>query len=349
MSFAAERDQLIENISMLSDSGIDAFSALDASLPALRSGKVRRAVQGMKEDVENGVPFWRAFERAKLFPSSVTSLVKIGEESGKLAENLKIIIAQTEKTRVFHSRIVSAALYPVVVIVFMVVIGIGVSWFVLPKLAISFATLDVSLPMITRVVIGAGEFLGSYGAIVVPAALIALTAIGYFSFVFSKTRFIGDAILFHTPFVKDLIRDTEVARFGYLTGILLQAGIPLEGALRSVAETTPLRDYQHFYHYLAESVVDGNSFKKSFAAYPETITLITAPVEQMIISAEQAGTLSGVFLRFSRTFEERTETLAKNLPIVIEPMLLIIVGAAVFIFALSIILPIYTLIGSLGN
>lgn len=349
MSFSAERDQLIENISMLSDSGIDALSALDASLPVVRSGRVRRAVQGMKEDVENGAPFWRAFERAKLFPSSAVALVKIGEESGKLAENLKIIIAESEKNRVFRSRIVSAALYPIVVIAFMILIAAGVSWFVLPKLAVSFTNLNVPLPVITRAVIGIGEFLGSYGAWAVPTILVLVVAVGYFCFLFPKTRFIGDAILLHTPFIKELMRDTEIARFGYLTGILLQAGIPLENTLRSVAEITPLREYQRFYRYLAESLIDGNSFKKSFAAYPGTAMLITTPVAQMIISAEQAGKLPEAFLRFSGTFEDKTEILGKNLPIVIEPVLLVVVGIAVFLFALSIILPIYTLIGSLGN
>lgn len=349
MSSTAEQEQLIENISMLADSGIDALSALNASLPSLQSQKVRKAVQGMKEDLENGSPFWRAFERSKLFPAYVISLVKVGEESGRLAENLKIVVAETEKTRMFRSRIISAALYPIVVVAFMIIVGTGVGWFILPKLASSFSQLNVPLPAITRDVIGLGGFLSSYGAIAVPAGLILLGAIAYVLFLFPKTRFIGDAILLHTPVIKDLVRDTEIARFGYITGVLLQAGIPLESVLRSVADITPFRSYQRFYRYLAESIVEGNSFKRSFEAYPKTASLITLPIEQMIISAEQAGKLSDVFLRFSRTFEEKTETLAKNLPVIVEPILLIIVGIVVFLFALSVILPIYTLIGSLGK
>jgi type II secretory pathway component PulF len=349
MSSSAEREQLIENISMLVDSGIDVLSALDASLPGLQSKKIRKVVEGMQEDLENGSPFWRAFERSKLFPQYVVSLVKVGEESGKLPENLKIVILQNEKTGMLRSRLISAVLYPIVVVAFMTLVGSGVGWFILPKLASSFSNLNIPLPAITQVLIALGGFLGLYGAVVIPGVLIAVALLCYFLFSFPKTRYLGDAVLLHTPIIKDLMRDTEIAQFGYITGILVKSGISLTDALHSVADITSLRRYQQFYSYLADSITDGNSFKNSFKAYPRTASLITAPIEQMIISAEQAGKLPDVFLRFSKTFEDKTETLAKNLPVVIEPVLLIVVGLVVFLFAISVILPIYSLIGGIAQ
>jgi type II secretory pathway component PulF len=349
MSAAADRDQFLENMGMLVDSGVDVLSAIDAASASAPSEQMRKVVLGIKDNIAGGATFWQALKESKLFSPATISLIKVGEESGKLSQNLKLVLTQNEKSRSFHSRILSATLYPVIVIFFMLIIGIGVAWFVLPHLAASFAQLNVALPGITRVLIGIGNFLGRYGLIAVPSFLIVIALIAYFFFFSPKTKFIGDAVLLHTPIIKSLIRDTEISRFGYVVGILLEAGIPLVDALRSLAETASLRPYRKLYRYLSEGIAAGDSFKKSFASYPAAASLLTPAVIQIIIFAEQTGRLPDAFLRFSATYEEKTELTAKNFPIIVEPILLVFVGIIVFLFAIAIILPIYSLTASISK
>jgi type II secretory pathway component PulF len=177
----------------------------------------------------------------------------------------------------------------------------------------------------------------------------------FFIFSFSKTKFIGQFILFSTPGIKGLIKEVEVARFGYLLGTLLGAGLPITHALDSLASATEISRYKKFYLYLHDSVGDGNSIQKSFVSFStrggstfggkHVNRLIPAPIQQLIVAGEQSGTLPESLLKIGQTFETKADTTTKNLTIILEPILLVIVWLGVVTVALAVILPIYSLIG----
>ena len=130
-----EKDYLIENLSLLLASGITITSALEAIKVEVKSERIKRIVDTLEEDVEAGVPLWGALERSRLFAPHVVSLIKIGEEAGRLSENLKVIAEEEQKDRTFRSKIRSAMMYPIFVFSLTVIIGIGIAWFILPRLA----------------------------------------------------------------------------------------------------------------------------------------------------------------------------------------------------------------------
>jgi type II secretory pathway component PulF len=349
LGLAKEREYFVENLSMLISGGMPIIGALGAISQELRSRRMKNIIAVMKSDIESGYPLWKTLANTALFPEHSVSLIRLGEESGKLIENLKVVSVEQEKERVFKSKLHSAMMYPIFVLLLTVIIGIGIAWFILPKLATVFSQLKIKLPLITKILIGGGTFLGSYGMVVVPAAIIVAAVLFFFIFSFSKTKFIGQFLLFYIPGVNTLIKEVETARFGYLLGTLLEAGLPITRALDSLSSATEIAPYRKLYAHMRDSVADGNSVQKSFAAFPHTRRLVPAPIQQLIVAGEQSGTLSETLVKVGTMFETKADTTTKNLTVILEPILLVIVWLGVVGVALAVILPIYSLIGGFNS
>jgi len=344
-----ESGDFVESLSMLLSSGMDILSSIEAINQETKNSRMKKVITFLESEISSGSHLWRALEKAGIFPERIISLVRIGEESGRLVENLETISLQQEKEYVFRSRVRSAMLYPIFVFSFVVIIGVVNAWFVLPRLSLVFSSMDVDLPFLTRMVIAVGNFLGKYGYYVVPAFFILIGALIYFFFSFPRTKYIGQILLWGFPGIKKLIQQVELSRMGYILGTLLNAGVPLTSCIHSMYDATTYHNYQRFYLYLEKSIKEGNSFQKSFKAYPGINNLIPIPVQQMIFASEKSGSLSKTLINLGSKYETKTETFAKDLSSIIEPVLLVILGITVAIIALSVIMPIYSLVGSFNQ
>lgn len=344
-----ERDQFIENLSMLVLSGMSIVGAIASIIKQTKSPGMKKILERMMLEIESGSPVWKAFDKTGFFKGYTISLIRLGEESGNFAENLKVVALEEEKDRDFKSKVHSALMYPIFVLALTNIVGIGISWFILPKLAKIFFDLKLALPLITKVLIGFGLFLNEYGLIAVPAGVLVIGIVAHIFFFNKKTKFIGEYIIFAIPGIKTLLMEVEVARFGYLLGTLLEAGLPVTKAIDSLAGASEVIRYKKFYLYLRESIDMGNSFQKSFAGYKNIDSLIPQPIQQLIISGEQSGNLNKTLIKVGQVLEAKSDTTTKNLTIIMEPILLVIVWAGVVSVAFAVILPIYSLVGNLNN
>lgn len=342
-----DRDFIIENLSMLASSGMPINEALSSIQANVQSPRAKATIKEIFHSVETGTPLWKALTDSRIFPAHTVTLIRIGEESGKLARNLEVINLNQKKERVFQSRLRSAMMYPIFVLVLTFIIGVGIAAFILPKLATVFNHLDVALPLITKIFIALGAFIVSYGVMVIPLLTILLIASLYIVFFYPKTRHIGQSILLFLPGVRELVMETELSRFGYLLGTLLESGISITHALDSITQSTNFSIYKKFYTYLTKSITDGNTFSQSFSSYKHSDRIIPPSVQQLISSGEQSGSLVSALQTVSKTYEDKSETTTKNLSIILEPILLVIVWLGVVTLALAVILPIYKLVGSL--
>ncbi len=344
-----EREYLIENLSMLLSSGLTIITALESIKKGIRSKTLRKIVEGMEEDIEGGSPLWKALENSKLFPRFAISLIQVGEKSGKLNQNLQVIALQLQKQKEFRSHLTSAMLYPVFVFALTAIIGIGIAWFILPNLARVFSELKIELPLITKVLIWVGNFLGEYGGIAIPLLIALISIFIYIIFIKDTTKFIGQIILFKIPAVKRLIQEVEVSRIGYILGTLLDSGLPIIESLRSLADATDFYQYRKFYLHLEKGIEEGNSFQTSFTNYSSLPSLIPPPVQSLIISAEKSGKLPNTLISIGSRFETKLDITTKNITVLLEPILLVIVWLGVVAVALAVILPLYSLIGNLNE
>lgn len=344
-----DKETFMENLTLLLSSGMDILSALAAIKEEARSEGMKKVVEFIQQSVSSGSNLARALEKTKIFPLHTISLIRVGEESGRLVDNLKIVSRQEQKEKILSSKIKSAMMYPIFVLILSIIIGTGIAWFLLPTLARVFGQLNIALPLITKILISVGNFLGIYGSRVIPAFLLVLALIFYFIFIFERTKFIGQAFLFALPGIKTLMQETEISRFGSILGGLIGAGIPVTDAVFSLAHATYFYKYKKFYIFLEEKITEGNSFHKSFSLYENAGTLIPMSVQQMIVAAEKSGSLSETLTKIGEIFEERSDTTSKNLSVILEPILLVIVALGVLFIALSVILPVYGLIGGLNK
>jgi len=212
-----------------------------------------------------------------------------------------------------------------------------------------FSQLKVKLPLTTVILVAFGNFLGKYGLFVVPITIVLIIITIYFLFFAKKTKIIGESLLMRIPGVNQIILETELARLGFLLGTLLQAGLIVTDALNSLASSTTTQAYQKFYVSLEKSIGQGNSFESSFKIYKDTNKLIPIPIQQIITTSERSGKLPEVLVSVGQIFEDKLQTTTKNLVVIMEPVLLIIIWLGVLFVALSVILPIYSLIGGLNR
>ena len=343
----AERDYFIENVSMLVSSGMMVLDAIDAVAGDMRTKRMQAIMARIRSDIESGSPVWRALDEVHTFSRHTITLVRLGEESSRLPENLRLVSLQEKKDRVFRARIRSAMMYPVFVMGLTLTVGIGIAWFILPRLATVFSQLHIKLPIITKILIQVGIFLGKHGLVAVPLLLLVLGGLVCVALYTPRIRSLLQSMLLHIPGVGQLVRETELARFGYLFGTLLDAGLPATQALASLSEAAFVPPYKRLYAVLGKSVEEGNSFQISFAAYPHLNRLIPNPIQHLIVSAERSGNLSGALLSISKDYDERSEMTTKNLSVILEPILLVIVWLGVVSVALAVILPIYSLLDGL--
>lgn len=349
LGLGPEKEYFIEQLSLLLSSGMVVTLALSAIQEEVRSKRLKAIIDDISQNIDAGSSISSALEATNIFPAHVVSLIRIGEQSGRLPQNLKVVALSEQKEREFRSKVASAMMYPLFVFSLTLVVGIGIAWFILPRLATVFNQLKIELPLITKALIALGTFLGQYGTIVMPAVSILGVAFIFFLFLFPKTNFLGQAIFFKIAPIKKLLIEVELARFGYIFGNLLSAGLPIVDALSSLKDATTLSRYKKFYAFLSEKVGEGNSFQKSFPLYKNTAGLIPVPIQQLVITAELSGNLPDTFIKIGEIYERKSDTTTKNLTILLEPILLVIVWLGVVAMALAVILPLYSLIGNLNT
>lgn len=338
---------IIEQLALMISSGVNLRGALESIKLSIKNSTSKKVITILKEEVDSGNSLSSALASVKIFPPYVISLMRIGEESGSLPKTLRIVSDEQRKNFELRSKIRGAMLYPVGVLFAAAVIGIGIAWFILPRLATVFSSLHLKLPAITKVLIAVGSFLGTYGAYFVPAVILAIGLFVYFVFIFHGTKFIGEYLLLRMPGIRDVIRESETARFGYMSGMLLSSGVPIGEVYSSLEQASNMHVYKKLYHHMAVQIRDGNSVAKSMASFKNSAYYISLPLQQLIATGGESGTLPEVFLKIADIYNEKTEVSTKNLAVILEPVMLVIVWIAVVAIALAIILPIYSLIGGL--
>lgn len=346
---AKYRDYFTSNLALLLTAAVPVQSALDSLKETSKSAALNGALDQMKRDIDEGLSLWKAMERSGIVSSQTLALVRLGEQSGRLIENLKVASKQEEKQRTFRSKVRSAMIYPAFVLGLTAIVGVGVAWFLLPRLAETFTQLGTDLPFISKVFINLGIFLKANGYWAIPAGAGAVALMSYILFGNPKTRGLGQRLLFHIPGISRLLHEVEIARFGYLLGTLLQAGLSVTQALQSLEEATTAQKYKKFYRHLHSSFEDGYSFSAIFPAYKHAAKLLPPPVQQMVIAGERSGSLPETLLSVGSIYEEKVDISTQNLEAVLEPILLVIVWLGVMGVAVAVIMPIYSLVGGLGT
>ncbi len=343
-----ERTRFIQNLAILLTAGLNVTDALSTILAEVRSKPMRKIIKQIMEEVSNGSPLWRSMDNQHLFAPYELALIRIGEESGALSKNMAHLAEQQEKDHALKQKVKMAMIYPSIVLSLTIVVTLGLAWFVLPKLVGVLLSLHAKLPLVTRIIIWIANFFSAHGSVAVPSfgvACLVIVLLCKYTFLKGPTQ----TLIFHIPGVGSLASQATIARFGVILGSLLRAGVPLVDSIRSLAEVTDTVSYKKFYFKLAEEVNLGNSFSVSFSHIHGSTKLLPISVQQLVVTGEKSGSLAEMLLKIADIYEKKAEETAHKLPVILEPLLLFFIGGVVGTVAFAIIVPIYSVVGSIGR
>jgi type IV pilus assembly protein PilC len=325
--------------------GIPIVEALETLEDQTQSPYFKEVIGGIVSDVKNGKSLAKSLSKyPKVFDEFYVSLIKVGEASGTLDENLTFLVTQMGKDIRLRKQIRNAMFYPALVLTATVIMGGFISFFVLPKLVDFFASFDIELPLTTRILLFVALTMRDYGIFIITGVVVFLVLARLITRM-PAVRPTWHSFLLKIPLIGKLIAYGQLARFSRNLGTLIQSGVPINEGLEITSDTlSNLRfknDLLQINSLLEKGKNIGDTMKKGkFSEYPPLVS-------RMIAIGEKTGKLDETLLYLSNFYDDEIDDISKNLSTIIEPVLLIIIGVLVGFVALSIISPIYELTGSI--
>ena len=334
-----------KHLSIMLKSGITVLEALDILEKQTKSDAFRKILIAISSDIKNGQSLTIALgKHPKVFNSLYVSLIEVGEQSGKLDENLAFLALQLSKEHAFSQKIKGALAYPVIVLIAALIVGLGVGIFVLPKLISLFNGLDVQLPLSTQILLEVATVMQNYGIVIIIGVII-LVILFRLLITTPKTKPFFDRVLLSIPLFGGIAQNSQLAILCRSLGIMILSGLPITQALEIESKVTTNCVYQGYIENLLVSVTKGQSLSNELnKSKYKMIPLIAA---KMIAVGEETGKLDETLLYLADFFEEAVDDATKNITTTLEPIMLLVIGLFVAFIAFSIITPIYSLTGSI--
>ncbi len=329
-----------QNLYIMIKSGIPLAESLGTLALQTRNKHLMRLIGDMKSRVEKGEPFAKALEaHAKYFSEVYRSMIAAGEAGGRLETMLHQLAKQMKKERVLIGKVRGAMFYPAIVSLSMVVIGIAMMVFVIPRISSIYVDTGATLPLPTRVLIAISNFVVHNGLLVAGTAIAFI--IGFARLVRTKHgKWAFHGVLLWLPIVGTIIKKVSLARFARTLHSLLQTDIPIVQAFQIIERTLGNVQYRAAMEEAAQSLKKGVAVVESLRVRPK---LFPPLVTQMISVGEESGKLDELAEEIAMFYEEDVDETMTNFSSVIEPVLILLLGIGVAGMAIAILLPIYSL------
>lgn len=341
---AEERITFTKNLAAMLSAGLTLSRALSVVERQSSKKALKTIVWDLSERVKKGDAFHEALaEHPKVFSKLFIAMTKAGEESGTLAEALKIVAKQMDRAHTLKRKVQGAMIYPSIILFAIVVIGILMMIYVVPTLSTTFKELGAELPAATKAIIAISDFMAA-NAILVFALLIAATSALVW---FLRTKVGGNLMLalsLQIPIIGNLVRETMSARAARTLSSLLSSGVEMLSAIEIAGE---VMGDNRFGRVLEEAGVRVKKGEPLSASFIERSKLYPVFVGDMIAVGEETGQVAGMLSQVAEYYETDVEEGTKDLSTVIEPFLMLLIGAFVGVFAVSMISPIYSISSSI--
>lgn len=335
-----EKILLVHNLYIMVKAGLSIVEGLRVLSEQVENKKLRAAVVEIKLQVEKGRSLSEVLsEFPTIFPPIYISMVAAGETAGKMEEALRQVHSQMKKSYEFSARIRGALMYPAVILIAMTGIGIEMMAVVLPKILVLFNDFNAQLPLPTRILIMIVNFVGQYGVwlglIFIAIALILIKLERKPSI---KRRV--HAFNLKMPIFGTIVKRINLARFTLTLSSLLQSSVPIVEATGITSQVLGNVRYREDLEMVAEDLKKGVNLSESLAKFPGHFPPM---VVQMIMIGEQSGQTEQMLIELSNYYESEVDNTMKNFSTIIEPIIILILGAAVAGIAVAVIMPMYSL------
>lgn len=315
-------------------------SPVEEALRAITLQADRPAVRAVLESVHGGVMEGRRLSDAmalqgQAFPPLYRAMVSAGETSGALAPILERLADGLERDQTVRGKVITALVYPAVLAVVALGVVIALMTFVVPRVVDQFESMNQTLPLLTRLVIGLSDAMGDWGWLAAILLAVAVAA-GVLALRSPAIRLQADTTLLRLPLIGRLTRDLHGAKMARTLSTMIMAGLPVLEGLTITARTVSNRRLRLATEMMAEAVREGGGLSAAMRradVFPPILVTMTA-------SGEASGRLEPMLERAAEYLEREFSTFTAVMLSLIEPAIIVVMGGVVAVIILSILLPI---------
>ena len=336
----SEKLFFIQNLGIMLKAGISLSVALKTLTKQTNNKRFAKIINDISKNVEKGVSFTESLRpHEKIFGQLFVNMIESGEISGKLEEVLKRLYIQFKKNHELLSKVKGALTYPAVILFAMSGIGIFMMVAVVPKITAMFKDFDAELPMATKIIIKVSDSLVANGLLylvgLVISALIIVQLIKT-----KKGKYLFHGLLLKLPIFSPIIKKINLARFARTISSLLKTDIMIIKSFQITASILGNVYYRDALNEMSNKIKKGGTINEIIANYPKLFPPI---VTQMISVGEETGELDFILEELAEFYEGEIDQTMNNLPAIIEPVLILVLGLVVGGMAVAIIMPMYSL------
>jgi len=340
--------QFARQLSTLQDAGLPILRSLRILQDQQKAGTFKKVIGYVGDDIEGGSTLSEAMGRCpRAFDRLFVNMVAAGETGGVLDLILSRIADFMEKAQKLKARVKSAMVYPVVVLTAAFTILLMLMWKVIPQFetVLTEMTGGAKLPKITRVVLAIADWIATqYGWVFLLAGPFAIIFLLRLIKQFRPGRVVLDTIKLKLPVLGQLSSKIAVTRWTRTLGTLIGAGVPILDAINVTRETAGNEVFANMLGNVHNSIRQGDTFAGPLRQ-SKTVDLI---VSNMVAVGEETGDLDKMLLKVADNYDEQVDVLVSSLMSLLEPIMILVLGALVMIIVLSIFLPMITIITNLS-
>lgn len=331
-------------IATLFEAGVSALKAFRLLAAENDNEELEKELNAVADDIEAGISLSAALAKhPDLFSVFYVSMVKAGEESGKLNESFMYLADYLDRDYELKQKVKKALTYPAFVVGTFIVILASMFIFVIPKMAAMFAEQGADLPTITRVILGISDIFVKYWLVTLPIMIVG----GWFSYRWTQTlegkRRVDD-LKTKVPVFKYLYQKIFLTRLADNMNTMLSSGVPIIRSIDITAEVVENTVYQDLLGRVSKKVQSGTSFSKALYEEP----LVPNILVQMVRIGEETGELGYILKNLATFYKRELDTAIDNVIGLIEPAMIVGLGLAVGILVASVLLPMYSLSTSIA-
>jgi type IV pilus assembly protein PilC len=332
------------NLSAMLTAGLALSRALTIISHQSHNARFKEVVLSLEETIRKGGTLSQALSNyTAIFSPLFVSMVKAGEESGGLADALLVVGNQMEKSYLLIKKVRGALIYPAIIVLAMLTIGVLMLIYVVPTLTSTFKELKVELPLATRIVIAVSDFLKNDTLLFLAGVVLFVGGV----IAFGRTE-VGkkmfDFISIRIPIIGTIVQETYAARTARTIASLLSAGVPVIESLKITEDVLANGYYKSVLAEAQKKVEKGAPMSEAFLAHENLYPIL---VGEMMTVGEETGETSGMLQKLAVFYEDEVEQKTKDMSTIIEPFLMIFIGVTVGFFALAMISPTYSLMNNI--
>jgi len=330
--------------SVMIDAGLPLVQCLEILGSQQDDKSFQKIILAVRQDVESGSSLADALRKhPRAFDDLYVNMVAAGEAGGILDTILRRLSTYIEKAVKLAGQVKTALIYPIAVLSVAAIVVFIILWKVIPTFAALFAALGAQLPLPTRLVIKASNFVANY---------IIFIVIGFFAFSYALRRYyktykgrrVIDGLVLKSPVLGDIMRKIAVARFCRTLATLTSSGVPILDGLEITAKTAGNAIIEDAIMVVRRNVESGRTI-----AEPLGETKVFPPmVVQMIGVGEQTGALDAMLNKIADFYEDEVDNAVNGLMKLMEPIMIAILGVVIGTIVIAMYMPMFDLISKIG-